>query len=468
MQKLLGSLIAALAALLLAAPLAAADTYTVTRTDDPVPGGCLPDDCSLREALVASNASATVDDLVVLPAAASPYLLQYEELSFPILDQVEIRGAGATSSVIEGDGKTITFGVGSPGVLITGVTIKNGGGAFQNNGGLTLRAVSVEHNKREGAGGAIQSNGPLTIESSFFGFNSTAGVSGGAIQSNDPLTVVNSTFTRNSSKANSAILGNGATTISSSTFAFNESGGVSSAAVSGEPLTVRDNIFATNTNTTGSANCFSLGAVISLGGNVEDGASCSGGPGDKPNINPLLGTLALHGGTTQLYDLLAGSPAIDAAGQCPPFDQRGVARPLGAACDSGAYEFVPAPPPPPVDTEFFMRVGKKLRLAKGAIWVKLTCPKSEASPPCRGKAVVADPPLDLGDGVHTLQARPLSGKFKISAGVTKWVPLRKPRANAKLLADGPGKKKVTLLVRAEDGAGNSWTLKKRRLLESAR
>jgi hypothetical protein len=55
----------------------------------------------------------------------------------------------------------------------------------------------------------------------------------------------------------------------------------------------------------------------------------------------MLGPLADNGGPTQTHALLPGSPAIDAGDNtaCPATDQRGVTRPLGAACDIGAYEF---------------------------------------------------------------------------------------------------------------------------------
>jgi hypothetical protein len=44
--------------------------------------------------------------------------------------------------------------------------------------------------------------------------------------------------------------------------------------------------------------------------------------------------------------LRAGSPAIDlVASGCAPTDQRGVRRPAGGRCDSGAFEYVPAPQP---------------------------------------------------------------------------------------------------------------------------
>ncbi len=64
-----------------------------------------------------------------------------------------------------------------------------------------------------------------------------------------------------------------------------------------------------------------------------------------------LGPLADNGGPTQTSALLACSVAIDAAtdgtdwfGNPVLTDQRGVARPQGAACDAGAYEFVNSPP----------------------------------------------------------------------------------------------------------------------------
>jgi len=236
----------------------------------------------------------------------------------------------------------------------------------------------------------------------------------------------------------------------------------SGAGVTGIPLSVKDSVFADNRNTVALLNCASLTNVESLGGNVEDAASCANGGGDRPNVNPLLGGLGLHGGTTPLYELLPGSPAIDFAATCPPLDQRGLARPQGTACDSGPYETVPAALSAG-DKTFFMRVGRKLRLAKNAIWVRLTCPASEVSPPCRGRAVVLDPPL-VFNGVHTMQARPLFGGFKIQPGKTKAVPLRKPFGRTSRLPEGPGRWRVALRVSAQDGAANHWEFRKRRAL----
>jgi hypothetical protein len=66
---------------------------------------------------------------------------------------------------------------------------------------------------------------------------------------------------------------------------------------------------------------------------------------DLPSTDPLLGPLADNGGPTQSHLPGPTSPAIDAVpsgttGLCPGLgtDQRGVARPAGAACDIGAVE----------------------------------------------------------------------------------------------------------------------------------
>jgi uncharacterized repeat protein (TIGR01451 family)/CSLREA domain-containing protein len=58
-------------------------------------------------------------------------------------------------------------------------------------------------------------------------------------------------------------------------------------------------------------------------------------------LEPLLGPLGDYGGETPTHSLLPGSPALDAApDQGETEDQRGVARPQGAAFDIGAFEAV--------------------------------------------------------------------------------------------------------------------------------
>ncbi len=86
------------------------------------------------------------------------------------------------------------------------------------------------------------------------------------------------------------------------------------------------------------------GALTDGGDNISSDSSFPfSAAGSMNNTNPQLGQLGNYGGPTQTVPLLAGSPAIDAggAGGCPATDQRGVARPVGGACDIGAFEFGP-------------------------------------------------------------------------------------------------------------------------------
>jgi hypothetical protein len=462
--KTLSLALVTLALLLVPAGSAIAATYTVTRTDDPIPGPCEPADCSLREALMAANGTTAVDDVVVVPASAAPYLIQYEFIPFTIADETEVRGAGATQTVVKGDGQETVFAIGGVKTILVGLTITNGKGAIENNGALTIRGVSIEHNEHELTAGGITSGGPVTIESSFLGYNRTKTATGGALHSNGPVTIVNSTIAHNSSETGPAALGvNALLTIRNSALVSNRSEAAGSAGAAAIELTLRDSIFADNRNATGLRNC-SSGTPTSLGGNVSDDDTCGTGPSDRPNVDARLGTLALHGGTTPLYALLPGSPAIDFATACPPLDQRGATRAPGAACDSGPYESPLGPPPPAMgDKEFFMRVGKKLRLRKNAIWVRLACPASEVSPPCRGRISIGNPPLiHRGSGLTTLEGQFLKANFTIWPGRTKVVPVRRPFAKAKRLPQRAGTWKVGLIVKAEDAAGNDWFVKRKR------
>ena len=111
-------------------------------------------------------------------------------------------------------------------------------------------------------------------------------------------------------------------------------------------MNLKNTILASNTATTASDDC--AGGMTSLGYNIASDASCAlGGTGDLNSTNPLIGPLANNGGPTQTHALLSGSPAIDLvplSSRTVSTDQRGIARPQGAACDSGAYEHPPTLP----------------------------------------------------------------------------------------------------------------------------
>jgi hypothetical protein len=78
-----------------------------------------------------------------------------------------------------------------------------------------------------------------------------------------------------------------------------------------------------------------------LSGIVPDPCNLSGFISGDPKLSPL----ADNGGPSPTMRLQSGSAAIDqvpsSGAGCPATDQRGVARPSGAACDVGAYELAP-------------------------------------------------------------------------------------------------------------------------------
>jgi hypothetical protein len=111
-------------------------------------------------------------------------------------------------------------------------------------------------------------------------------------------------------------------------------------------FTLLSTVIAGNQAGTVSANCF--GSFLNENFTLVFGdGSCPGTVGD-----PKLGPLANNGGPTETMGLNAGSAALNkipqgSAETCPPTDQRGVGRPVGGACDIGAFEGVlPAAPGP--------------------------------------------------------------------------------------------------------------------------
>jgi hypothetical protein len=118
--------------------------------------------------------------------------------------------------------------------------------------------------------------------------------------------------------------------------AESEGGGLGNAA----DVHIRDTIIDGNVAPKG-ANCKE--GPTSEGGNVADSACGLSFVSDAPVFDPMVGPL--EGTPIPALEPLAGSPALDrAVGACPPEDARGIPRPQGAGCDSGAAERpVPVP-----------------------------------------------------------------------------------------------------------------------------
>jgi CSLREA domain-containing protein len=315
--------------------------------------------CTLRAAVEETNALPGADAISV-PAGEYSGALS-------ISDSVTIDGAGAATTVIRGPapdlGSVFRIACSSPvlSITITGLSIASGlneGGGVHNCGqSVTLRAVILRDNSGGGSnGGAINNSGNLTIVDSTITGNEAR--EGGAIVNGDAgrVSVSNSTISQNVS-----VVGNGSIRNTSDNPVILENVTVfETAAISGRSA-IKNTLIA---NTGQGSNCVST--ITSLGHNLSSDNSCNlAGPGDLNGVDPQLTGLQDNDGPTLTHGLYPSSPAIDAGdnNSCPAVDQRGVARPQGAVCDIGAYEYVTpstapptepptdAPPPPKPPTE---------------------------------------------------------------------------------------------------------------------
>jgi len=318
---------------------------------------------------------------------------------YDITKSVVISGAGQTITTIQGDGServldiTGSYTVAIDGVTITGgVTNSSGGGIKKQGATLTVSNSTIKGNQASGAGGIASGGGPLTITNSTIkgnqansagGIDSWGGLltlTNSTISDNEALggeaggvdcgdaTVTNSTISGNRSvydgggmdvdgilvMTNSTISGNTVTdddaggldlgdasgTITNSTIVGNTASGAGGGLYEGRRITFINTIVADNVG--GDCGGFAPPFVTDGGGNIDSDGSCGTFTQDTNMVQGTgFGPLANNGGPTQTHALLKGSTAIDAAPDCARLtnDQRGVARPQGSACDSGAYEY---------------------------------------------------------------------------------------------------------------------------------
>jgi uncharacterized repeat protein (TIGR01451 family)/CSLREA domain-containing protein len=233
----------------------------------------------------------------------------------------------------------------------------NGGGAIYNeSGSLSIMNCTFTNNTSNGSGGAIANYGNSAV------------VGGGY------MTIYNSTFTGNNAFTGGAIanVGSGIVQLFSNTVVGNHSvtplcpagqfcatvvsagGGLANAGFGGV-VTLENSIVAGNTNVikgingdlVSASDFYGTGSATSAGNLIGSADGIFSGMANGVNGN-LIGldantlvstTLADNGGPTPTLALLPGSAAVDRIAPCSAgVDQRGVARPQGVGCDTGAYE----------------------------------------------------------------------------------------------------------------------------------
>lgn len=217
------------------------------------------------------------------------------------------------------------------------------GGAFGIRGSAAARIVfedtAFEDNVATDVGGALfiaMAGTGITMERLLFARNNSN--TGSAIDINcastGTIAVGNSTFADNVGA--STIFVCGSTTVRLSFCSFRSNSELVRLDTAGGRAEWRANAIESTVDL-----CSGSGIGVSLDGNVatQDGAVCPLDGATDRLQSPLLAVLADNGGPTHTLALLAGSPAIDAAGNvCPSIDQRGLARPARTACDAGAFE----------------------------------------------------------------------------------------------------------------------------------
>ncbi len=327
----------------------------------------------MREAIQAANSDSAVDacaagsgaDTIVVPAGVYTLTIggsgedANQTGDLDILRDLTINGAGAANTIIQQATADRVFDIPlfTPATIVTisGLTIQNGraggtggsGGGIRSDGTLTVTNSTISGNTASGAGGGIRGNGALIVTNSTISGNSSSSGGGGIENNFGTLTVTSSTISNNSAGAGGGGIENKNTaTVTSSTLSGNADdqsggGGFGGGAIRNTSSASLKDTVVDNSRPSGT-NC--SGSLTSSGHNLSSDASCATSftaSGDLNSTNPKLGLLANNGGPTQTQALLTGSPAIDAgSADCPPpaTDQRGVARPQGAACDIGAFE----------------------------------------------------------------------------------------------------------------------------------
>jgi hypothetical protein len=341
---------------LLAGPLAAA-VYTPTRYDDPAPNGCLPADCSLREAVIAANADEESNDTIRL--SAGRYELtragagEDDGLTgdLDLVGDVELEGPGARMTTIDANGldRVLDFLPMEGGsAKVSGVSLV--AGSVASLGGCVRLRFSGSVEMRETHVAQCTSDDSAVYVSIFASLNAfdslIEGVNSSGLMFNQGNGILQNVTVANSASRPLNLVSDSNVYCDHCTL-FGGPGSLDLIVTFNSTLQLANSILA-------GGNCGTAngGTIDSFGGNLESpGDTCSLDLGsDQTDVaNPMLGPLADNGGATDTAHPLNGSPVIDNANDafCLETDQRGAGRP-DANCDAGAVEWDSFPAASPI------------------------------------------------------------------------------------------------------------------------
>ncbi len=224
----------------------------------------------------------------------------------------------------------------------------DGGGVFVGNYGPVLRA-RIENNTAAGNGGGL-----YLLAGALFGSDilqtlvtgNQAGGQGGGLWLGSDVSIGNTTIHNNAATAGGGLYIDAASEVTAVNMTL-------AGHLAGQDLHKFGKLTMGNSIifTPGQPDCETTlndPPIHSLGNNIVDDNACffePSLPSDQLLTDPMLDVLAENGGPTATLALLPGSPAIDtgsndlcAAAPVDGIDQRGGERPVGAACDIGAFE----------------------------------------------------------------------------------------------------------------------------------
>lgn len=238
------------------------------------------------------------------------------------------------NSALNGGGIFNNYGVHSyTDVTFSSNTATSGGGGIYNySADVTVTGVAFLDNTAAGGGGIFNyGNNAQLFTNVLFSGNTASGDGGGLLQSIGTPTLVNVVFSRNTAgNRGGGLINDGTTVLTNATFSGNSAG-------SGGGIYNRDRVTLTNgilwgNNATNGAQIYNEGnpPIVTysiIEGGYEGTGNLDADPRfvDAENDDVHLG---------------AGSAAIDVGDDsvCPETDFDGVERPVGLACDMGAYE----------------------------------------------------------------------------------------------------------------------------------
>jgi len=389
--------LAALSVLMTFTPALWAATFTVTTNADSGAGSLRK---AIMDANATAGADEIIFDGVagtIGLTSALPPLAQSLTITGPGADSLTIDGGQHESifqlaspggnQVFAIQGLTLTNGRGSDGggaiAAFAGETLKvsrsvitgnfgdgkgHGGGIGSEAGTLTVEETIISDNETVANGGGIEIHGVgsvAVIRNSLISGNraisNDEGSGGGVVCEACTLDIVNSTISGNSSNIGGGGIANSGTTtllnvtvfdntadadgIPNTSNGIDDGGGISNSGT----LALKNSIVAGNHDNGGEApDCDGTLASedFNLIGEIA-GCTITGATTHNASSDPLLAGLSDNGGLTFTHALLSGSPALNAGdpagcvdenGDLLTVDQRGFKRPVGSACDMGAFE----------------------------------------------------------------------------------------------------------------------------------